>query len=324
MLAHRIGLLPIHVANPLAWNPEEYQFELDITNESTEPRDIVASDITVYKMRGPEEEPLKVPSVEFFHPDPVTRDTCLLAVLKGKVGSQEPERLHFKAKATLGTGRENARFMPVTSRCSYGYSLDDNDDRQKEFFKKWLDSSKKVNLAELDSNETRKKELEREFATMEKQRCFKIDGRGEPYSFDFVVESVGVLDPVYTVGRALDVLQAKALRYASMDAGDLPENVKVQPADARMKGFDFIFQAEDHTLGNLFQTWMEQNLMDGDTAAISFVGYKVPHPLRDEMLLRVGVEDGMELSARAAIAKAARGCAQLFKDWSSQWAAVSA
>lgn len=324
MLAHRIGLLPIHVATPLTWNPEEYQFELDITNESTEPRDIVASDITVYKMRGPEEEPLKVPSVEFFHPDPVTRDTCLLAVLKGKVGAQEPERLHFKAKATLGTGRENARFMPVTSRCSYGYSLDENDDRQKEFFKKWLESSKKVNLAELDSNETRKKELEREFATMEKQRCFKIDGRGEPYSFDFVVESVGVLDPVYTVGRALDVLQAKALRYASMDAGDLPENVKVQPADARMKGFDFIFQAEDHTLGNLFQTWMEQNLMDGDTAAITFVGYKVPHPLRDEMLLRVGVEDGMELTARAAIAKAARGCAQLFKDWSSQWAAVSA
>jgi len=317
MLAHRIGLLPLHVTNPLEWNPEEYEFTLNVTNESSEPMDIVASDITVLKARGPEEEPLKVPSVQFFHPDPVTRDTALLAVLKGRVGTQEPESLHFTARASLGTGRENARFMPVTSRCSYGYSLDEDPDRQKEFFTKWLVASKKGNPTELEANPTRKAELEREFKAMEKQRCFKIDGKGEPYSFDFTVESVGVLDPAYVVRRALEVLQAKLLRYASMDAGSLPEGVKAQPADARMKGFDFVFQNEDHTLGNLLQTWMEQNLMDAKE--ITFAGYKVPHPLRDEMLLRVGVEDGMELTARAAIAKAARGCAQIFKDWLVQW-----
>ena len=321
MLAHRIGLLPIHVKNPLNWKPEEYMFKLDVVNDSTEPRDVVAADIQVFKNRGPEEDPLPVPSVEFFHPDPVTRDTTLLTVLKGRVGKQEPEALSFLAKATLGSGRQNAQFMPVTSRCSYGYSLDDSPERKKELFTKWLTTNKKVSATELEANSTRKGELEREFETMEVQRCFKVNERGEPYSFDFVVESAGVLDPKYVVGRAIDLLQKKLLIYGSIDSGDLPEGLKLRPADALMKGFDFIFQHEDHTLGNLLSTWMEQNEMDAEE--ITYVGYKVPHPLRDEMLLRVGVESGKDTDARAAVAKAARALAQMFLGWSGQWAAVA-
>ena len=322
MLAHRIGLIPIHVENPLNWTPEDYSFSLKVTNESSEPRDIVAGDIQVLKKRGAEEEPLLVPNVQFFHPDPVTHDTALLTVLKGKLASQEPETLEFTAVATMGTGRENAAFMPVTSRCAYGYSPDDDPERKKEIFTLWLNKHKKVNVTDLESNPTRKGELEREFATMEVQRCYKKDERGEPYSFDFIVESVGVLSPTYIVTRALEILQAKVLRYASIDTGDLPESVKVRPADAKMKGFDFVFQKEDHTMGNLLQTWMEQNLMD--TEQITFVGYKVPHPLRDEMVLRVGVDSGKDVDARAAVAKAARECAQMFKNWSGAWASASA
>lgn len=321
MLAHRIGLLPIAVENPLAWNPDEYTFKLDVTNPTGELRDVVAADIQVFKKRGPLEEDLPVPSVEFFHPDPVTRDTALLAVLKGKVGTQEPEALSFVAKATIGTGRENARFMPVTSRCAYGYTLDEDPDHRREVFTRWLTGSKKMSQADLDANPAKKEELEREFATMEVQRCYKVDERGEPYSFDFLVESVGVLRPVYIVGRALDILQAKCLKYASIDSGSLPPTLRVVPAEARGMMFDFVFQGEDHTLGNLLQTWMEQNLMDrGD---ITFVGYKVPHPLRDEMVVRVGVKGGKDSEARAAVAKACRECAQMFRTWSEMWSGAS-
>jgi len=321
MLAHRIGLLPIHIANPLAWNPDDYSFKLEITNDSGEPRDIVASDIQVLKNRGPEEDPLPVPSVQFFHPDPVTHETTLLTVLKGKVGMQEPESLAFTARATVGKGRENARFMPVTSRCAYGYTLDDDEERKKEIFAKWLDNTKKVSLASLESTPGKKEELEREFKTMEIQRCYKINEQGEPYSFDFTVESVGVLDPVYIVQRALQIIQEKLLKYASIDSGDLPANLKMQPAEARGALFDFIFEGEDHTLGNLLQTWMDQTMMDKEI--ITFVGYKVPHPLRDEMLLRVGVTDGKSTRAREVVAQACRECAQLFKYWSENWAVVS-
>ena len=322
MLAHRISLIPIHVDRPTEWNPDEFTFSIDVSNDSSDPLDVVASDIQVFKQRGAEEEPLPVPSVQFFHPDPVTHDTSLLTVLKGKIGTQEPERLTFTAKATVGTGRENACFMPVTSRCAYGYTRDDDPERKKEIFTLWLDKHKKVNPTELEANPTRKGELEREFETMEVQRCYKMDETGEPFSFDFMVESVGVLDPIYIVARAIEVLQAKLLRYGSIDSGDLPETMKVRPADARMKGFDFTFQKEDHTLGNLLQTYMDKNMMD--SGEITYVGYKVPHPLRDEMVVRVGVDSGKDTDARAALAKAARECAQMFKMWSAQWAAASA
>jgi hypothetical protein len=41
--------------------------------------------------------------------------------------------------------------------------------------------------------------------------------------------------------------------------------------------------------------------------------------LKDEMLLRIGVEDGNELSGRGAIAAAAKGCKAMFEEWLRLW-----
>jgi DNA-directed RNA polymerase subunit L len=319
MLAHRIGLIPIHVSNPLEWNSSEYSFKLNVVNDSPDSIDVLASDIQVLQNRGPEEEPLPIPSGEFFYPDPISKSTSLIAVLKGHTAMQEPESLTFEAVASVGIGRENAQFIPV-SQCSYGYTQDPSPELQREFFEKWLVTHKKVTISELETNLTRKAELEREFNTMEVARCFMTNERGEPNSFDFIVESVGVLDPLYIVARALQVVQEKLLPYTTVDTGDLPDNIKVRPADARMKGFDFIFAEEDHTLGNLLQCWMDSNIVD--SGEITYAGYKVPHPLKDEMLLRIGVEDGKETSARAAISKAAVSCVAMFKAWGTQWSAL--
>lgn len=316
MLAHRIGLLPIQVKKPLLWKPDEYIFTITAKNDTSDTMDITADSITVKRVVGPDEEPQLVPSRQFFYPHPITGDTPLLTVLKGKVGVQKPEEFECVMTARIGTGRQNARYIPV-SQCSYKYTPDKDEARLKEVFTNWLMSSKKVNSADLDTNPTRKGELEREFATMEVARCF-LEENGEPYSFDFTIESIGVLTPEAILARALDVLQARCLRYASINVGDLPDNLRIVPSNTISgNAFDFLFAQEDHTLGNLFQTWIEQNLMNaGPEAEISFVGYKVPHPLRDEMVLTVGVEkDGQQVTGRAAVARAAKGCADMFMRW---------
>ena len=312
MLAHRIGLLPIHVSNPLLWKPEEYRFEIKAINDTTTSMDITADNIDVYKIGSPDEEPQKIPSRKFFHPHPVSGSTCLLTVLKGRLSSEKPEELECVMKATVGNGKQNARFIPV-SQCSYRYTPDPDEDKKNQVFMNWLTNNKKVSSVDLEADATRKGELQREFATMEAARCY-LEQNGEPYSFDFTVETVGVLTPVYILARAISLLQAKCIRYASINVGDLPDTLKVVPADSQLQGFDFIFDQEDHTLGNLFQTWIEQNLMD--SGEISFAGYKVPHPLRDQMVLRIGVEkDGQQVTARAAVAQAAKGCADMFGAW---------
>ena len=318
MLAHRIGLLPIQVKKPLLWKPDEYTFTISAKNDTSDSMDITADSITVKRVVGPDEEPQLVPSRQFFYPHPITGDTPLLTVLKGKVGVQKPEEFECVMTARIGTGRQNARYIPV-SQCSYKYTPDKDEARLKEVFTNWLMSSKKVNSADLDTNPTRKGELEREFATMEVARCF-LEENGEPYSFDFTIQSIGVLTPETILARALDVLQARCLRYASINVGDLPDNLRIVPSNTISgNAFDLLFAQEDHTLGNLFQTWIEQNLMNagpGAEAEISFVGYKVPHPLRDEMVLTVGVEkDGQQVTGRAAVARAAKGCADMFMRW---------
>ena len=320
MLSHRIGLLPIFVSNPLNWNPDEYIFKMNIENDSPDYRDVKAADIQVLKVRGNGEDPLPIPSTEFFQLDPISKDTPLLAVLKGNLMNQEKESVIFEARATTGIGRENARFIPV-SQCSYKYTLDSDEERRKEFFATWLKNHKNLDISEVEADSQRKKDLDKEFSTMEIDRCFLMNEQNEPYSFDFTVESIGVLDPSYIIARAIQVIQDKLVKYASIDTGDLPESVAIRPADAKMKGYDIIFQGEDHTLGNLLQTWIEANLIDTDE--ITFVAYKVPHPLKDEMLLRIGVEDGKEVTARNAIVKAARALGQMFKGWGLSWASQS-
>jgi DNA-directed RNA polymerase subunit L len=341
MLAHRIGLLPLYVPEPLKYKKDAYVFELSAMNDKDVAKDVTCSDFTVYEVADvptvveqPEDantspddttnaSPTRtiVPTARFFPPNPLTGDTCLIATFKPTIyGAAMSESISLKAKASIGNGRENARFIPV-SQCSYIYSRDtENPEKLRTVYERWLIDHKKVSPESLKEDTERAAVLEREFNTMEVAKVFLTDEKGEPYSFDFTVESKGALHVPYIIQRACEVGEEMCLQYASLGEKHMA-SVAIQPADARIRGFDFVFQEEDHTLGNLFQTWLDQNMVG--KGVVTFAGYKIPHPLRDEMLLRIGVEDGKETTAREAIATAARGCAAMFRSWRSQWLAVT-
>jgi DNA-directed RNA polymerase subunit L/DNA-directed RNA polymerase alpha subunit len=323
MLADRVGLLPIQMQAG-GWEKESVLFRLRVKNETDDIRLVTASDFECLKVSAEAADAdgrIQIPNTQFFYPNPVTGETCIIAVLKPMADGQEPEEIHLEAYATMGKGREHTRFNPV-AQCAYSYTRDDDAGRIKEMWHRWLTQQKKVDPKDLDKDAERKAVLEREFRSLEIYRCFKTDGNGEPYSYDFTVESVGVIEPNKIIFDALNAIALLCEKYAALDTGDLPDSVDIRPADARMKGFDFWFQAEDHTLGNLLQTWLDDNRI-GD-GAISFAGYKVPHPLRDEMVLRIGVEDGSEKTARLAIAEASKACADMFRGWAAQWSGATA
>jgi DNA-directed RNA polymerase I and III subunit RPAC1 len=312
MLAHRIGLIPIH-ANPSNWNPNKYQFRLNVENTNDKPLDVKVADIEVYE-RNDDDELIKIPNTKFFHPDPITHDTCLLTVLKPRIGNANPESVAFKAKATVGIGRENIRFSP-TSQCSYSYTRDDSPEKIKEIFIKWLDRHKKIDYVELENDKERKELYIREFNTMEAQRCYVINEKGEPNSFDFVIESIGIFDPMDILIESLRVIEKKCYAYAAVDK-EVPENVKIQPTKKEARGFDIYFQNEDHTLGNLLSTWIDENLIDPNNInenTIKYTGYCVPHPLRDEMMMTIIAKD--DLVCRKAISAAAANCGKMFASW---------
>jgi DNA-directed RNA polymerase subunit L len=320
MLADRAGLVPLNVKDPLNWNPDKYVFSLNVQNDGDAVRDVVAGDFVVKEVREDADEPVEVDTAQFFPPNPVTKDTCLLAVLKPKgIGQAEGERIELTAKATVGNGRKHARYIPV-SQCTYTYTRDTDPVRIKDYFEKWLVKHKKINPRDLEANEEKKSALEREFATMEIARCFMVDERGEPNSFDFVVESVGVLEVPYIIRRACDIVEGMCLRYSNISKGDIPEEITIQPADSSILGFDFLMKGHDHTFGNLIQTWIvEELILKRKDTRVNYAGYKVPHPLRDEMVIRVGVTDGKEATARAVLEEAVRGCAAIFQGVRDEW-----
>ena len=355
MLAHRVGLLPIHVKNPLDWTAEianKYIFELDVTNNTDRPRDVTASDFTVLEIQSENtvgggtsdsnnnsnsssntssgsnttssytnNSPntvvkVPVPTARFFPPNPKTGDTCLIAILKGVMPGGKPEQIRIKAKATLGNGRENARFIP-TSQAAYAYTRDTDQDRLKETFSNWLSDQKKITLESLETQTEKRDTLLREFKTLEINRCYLKDQNGEPYSFDFTVESAGVLEPKYIVKRACEAGITLCNRFS---AETLPEGTTVQPAAARLVGFDFLIPGQDHTLGHLLQAWLDANMVG--KGEVDFAGYDIPHPLKDEMLFRIGVVDGSEETARRAFREAAMACGAMFQTWLQQWSEV--
>lgn len=321
MLADRIGLLPIHIKDPLNWKADQYQFTLSVFGDKDKNVYVRSKDFKVHDVSiidSTEETPVEkiISTDQFFPPNPITGDTCLIAMLTPGTGSKQ-QAVEIVAKATKGTGREHARFIPV-SQCTYEYSPDSDPDRISQMFTEWLHSAKMITT--IDKASERYADLQREFNTMQIKRCFKVNDKGEPFSFDFTVESAGVLDVDYIVERACEVGENICLRYVNLDKGDLPDDISITTANTRIIGYDFLFRGHDHTLGNLLQTWMVEHLIEGgQTPTITYVGYSVPHPLRDEMLLRVGVEDGKESTARLAVATAAKGCRELFKNLRMEW-----
>jgi DNA-directed RNA polymerase subunit L/DNA-directed RNA polymerase alpha subunit len=315
MLAHRIGLVPIHVKNPLEWNPDKYLFTLNKVNDTSDVMRVYASDFAVSEKNG--DKITNIPSDKFFVPNEITKQTCLLAILKPLIPGAKAEEISIRAKATIGTGQENARFIP-TSQCAYSYTRDTSKENIERAFYDWAFRSKKISEEVLKNDTAKRDVLMREFKTLEINRCYLKDEEGEPYSFDFTIESVGVLDCSYIVYRACEKGVELCKKYSSDNFGS---SVVIQRTDGQLIGWDFIFQEEDHTLGHLIQAWIDKHHVGQD--AITFAGYDIPHPLRDEMVIRIGVKDGKEATARDVMKKAMIACQGMFEMWRDQWSRLT-
>ena len=313
MFAHRMGLLPITVKSPTTFKSEDYTFTLNVTGKPDEMVDVTCSDFVITKAPVSEgKEPTIIPTEEFFPKHPISKSTCLIATLP--TGAT---RIHAIAKASFSNGRLNARYQP-TSQCSYTYTLDEDPVRRQEYFDRWLRDVK--SYRDVDKESEKYKAYQREFNTMEINRIYKRRANGEPYSFDFIVETIGTLEVPYIIQRACDYGMGMMSRYININTAgfDMKANgITIQPSISNTFGIDFIIERQDHTLGNMIQTYLSENHMADKVVKgsgiqkIVYVGYEIPHQLRDEMVLRIGLDTDskdIEQDARNAFAQASEGC----------------
>ena len=322
MAAHRIGLIPIHIADTDGWVGEgdKYEFICNVINNESNVLDVTTKDIKVFK-KTEDGERIPVDEGIFFRAFEMGghREYILLASLnpkaKGSLGKDE--QFGFKARASVGIGKTHARYIP-TSRATYSYTLEKDETKINDAFFEWAELHKKIDRNTLDQDAEKKDKLMKEFKTMSIQRCYLKDEQDEPYSFDMVIESVGVLDPNAIVLRAFKAGADLVHKYTGVI---MSENVRVEPAGARIFAYDFIFKGEDHTLGNLITTWVDENLYGN--GVVNYVGYDIPHPLDDFMVIRIGVTDNSEESARKALRDAMAGCENMFNTFAEQWSVLT-
>ena len=340
MLAHRIGLLPMN-ADPEKWladdNRNTFLFELQVSNPNDTVMNVTTDQFKALEKGKDGEEKAIVAADMFAKADPSY--PLLIGTLKPFVKSiqADQEKIHVRARASVGIGRENARFIPV-SRATYSYTRIEPDvvdpkamRENAEILKAYGDwlGKRGMNYETLKvatDEESKQKEMAlwHEFLTTPIQRYYlKDEVTGEPNSFDFVIESaIPSLNSESIVQKALKAGIELCKRYESGGPGW--GGVKVQFADTRFYALDFYFQKEDHTLGNLIQTYIEQNLMDVEEKGITFIGYDIPHPLRDEMVLRLGLaKDTRQEVGQVIVEEAMTACRQMFEGLLREWDTAS-
>lgn len=328
MLAHRIGMIPICV-DPHTFQGDDYTFIIEKENDTKgrekKMLDIRASDFQVFQKdpTDPLGPGIRLPTEKFFPPDPITGESCLITRLRAQWNpSSLNERLILKAKASVSTGTENIRWSPVC-QSSFEYTLDENPERAEKMFRTWLSVNKKIPDVDTLSPE-RQDELRREYATMEIQRCFRVDEKGEPNDFTFHLESVGVRSIPESVTDALNATIEKLKKYQDLD-NELPSNVTVRVGDTQFPSVELWFQEEEYTLGELLHRYLVERHVEGiDSPILLNSGYKVPHPLKKEMYVRVGVNveggaDAEANEARLAVAKVIRYLKELFEGMLGHW-----
>jgi len=328
MISHRVGMIPICISDIASFNPELFEFVLDVKNDTKEVIDVRAGDFQVF-MKNPEnplDAPTQLNTKDYFPPDPITGDTVLITRLRPQWNPTAPkEQLTLKAKASLSTGTENIRWSPV-AQASYEYTKDTDPEHIEVMFRKWLSINKKIDdvaAAPQELVET----YRREYNTMEIQRCYLKDERGNAYDFTFFVESVGVQPIPMIVENALSAVTGLVSKYIDVDTV-VPENMRLLQADTRYPAIDIYFQNETHTLGNLLETYIVDNHIDGAaTPPVNYVAYKVPHPLRPEMFVRIGVAEDTDVEAQknialTVIAAACRALKSQFRELTTSWKAL--
>lgn len=323
MLAHRIGMIPIAITTVDEFDPKKFRVELSISNTDQESRVVTTKDFKVFTQDAEGWRELTPEEASVWFPaDSITKDHIMITTLRPQWSADSLEAIEIKAYPSVATGEENVRYSPVC-QCSYGLTIDPDQSRQESFFQSWLIESKKIkDTAQV--NPTQLNNLRREWKTLEIQRCFLVDNKDQPFSFDFEIETNGIMSVPAVVHRGIRELKKLIQKYEAFDM-QIPAGVNIQPTLGARKGVEIIFQNnEDHTLGNLLQTYLVERHIEGGAAPhLSYAAYKMGHPLKKELIVEIGAPDAPEMTARKAIVEVVRYLLGVLDNMEREWLALT-
>lgn len=277
-MMHRLSLIPIHLSlkEIEAWDPNRYEFVID--KESTEDDhhvEVTTKDIRVIdKSTSQEQKSLRD---RLFPPCPITKNHIILTKLKEGKGNA----FRCTMRAGVDTASTNASFGMV-SMCTFGNVV---DEKAAQKARKQI----RENNAEEDKEEIEKQI--RQFDTLEVRRKYVVNKFKEACLFDFKIESECAVKANEIMSKAVEILltNIRALLLEDFEAEQLSEKL-----------FAITMRNATHTEGNVLQALLFNHLIRGDDIPfegkapparlrdfqLTYIGYTVPHPLDNRVLLK--------------------------------------
>ena len=273
-ILHRIGLVPINIEDVDGFNPDKYKFILKKENNGNSEIPVTTGDFVVKNLESGANEDTN----KFFPANKITGDHILITILKNNP-TGDGEAIHIEGKCSKGSGSMNSRYSPVS--CVVFINKKDKAKVQKAF-------EESIKQLENEPSADELKVLARRFDIEESERYFFIDENGDPNTFDFEIETIGVIPAVEIFRRAIKKLKERVVHFEknmalALDSKDSP--VTIRDSESVMSGYDIEIENESHTLGFLIQTYI--NKLNEDV----FVGYMNPHPLHKKIKIRVNFND---------------------------------
>lgn len=296
-LGHRLSLLPIHYDYTKFddFTPDKYLFVLKKQNTTNRTMDITTEHIEVKDIS---KDPPTIMSDTFreslFPRDPITKDFILINKLKpSKSGiGEEGEELDITMRATMGIGNENSQFCPTC--VSVFTNVQDPEKVEAEF----NDLIARKN-AERKGNPLSTQEVNAEritFNSLDAQRYFFTDERGEPNKFEFTIESDGRIPSHVILTMSLDIFKEHIRRF--VDNVKDETKVEIYSSDCIMNSYDVAISDEDYTIGYLLQYYIYKLYQSVEEPVVKYIASNVPHPLESKLVFRIGmVETGTKPEA---------------------------
>jgi hypothetical protein len=307
IIKHRLSKIPINIKDPSTFDREDYIFYLEYENKTHDMILVTTEHFNIKKISTnkflPRSEVMK-----YLPPDPLTGEYVPIVRLLPKhythlnhdittsksiaesikIPVSECIGIKLECKLMLNNGIYNAGYSPVAVS-AYKNTIDKEKSIQGE-----IDYIDNIQSDEREKGLTLTEEnvLKKRYNINQIQRYFKTDEYDEPNSFDFRIESVGVIPPLIIFERACNLL-INELKKLIINIETRNENAIIIKPNVEFGGGSYnlhIFESDD-TIGNLVQTHCSQYFADYslpiNKRKCSVITYHKIHPLKLEIMISV-------------------------------------
>ena len=277
IIKQRLSCIPICISDLTDMSYKNYLLELDVENKTDTVIIVTTKDFKIRNLVTDtflEDGEVKKIFPPFISPNGHEYYIDFLR-LRPKISDEIPgEKIKLTCEFTVSTARDDSMFN-ITGTCSYGCTPDPIKIQEELQIRKqkWKDEGKTEDEIKFEAAN---------WVLLEGLRYVK------KYSFDFIIQSLGIYENEQIIMKACDILNDKFKELERLISQD---EIEINPSDSTMENcYDVILANEDYTIGNILNYELYQ-VFYNDTKFLEYVGFKKMHPHDNDSILRLCLTD---------------------------------